>query len=89
MGVWAAMVQAESSKGERLSAAHAVSLYTSRAAYCGFDEDRLGALGEGRSADLTILDSDIRGTHPAILRRVRVAATIVNGSVVYSSDGAA
>jgi predicted amidohydrolase YtcJ len=42
---------------------------------------------EGFLTDLTILDSDTRNIHPAMLRKVGVAATVVNGRVAYSYEG--
>jgi len=47
----------------------------------------LGEIREGFLADLTILDSDIRDIHPAMLRKVGIAATVVNGRVAYSYEG--
>jgi predicted amidohydrolase YtcJ len=44
---------------------------------------------EGEAADLTLLDSDINGMHPAMLRKVGVAASVVDGEVVYSFEGSA
>ena len=87
LGMWAAMVGAEYSPQERLDLHDALRLYTENAASNGFDERNLGEIREGSLADLTILDSDIRSIHPAMLRRVGIAATIVNGRVAYSYEG--
>jgi len=87
LGMWAAMVGADYSPEERLDVHEALRLYTKNAALNGFDEGNLGEIREGFLADLTILDSDIRNIHPAMLRKVGVAATIVNGQVAYSYEG--
>jgi predicted amidohydrolase YtcJ len=63
-----------------------LGLYTSNASSNGFDE--VGSeLAEGADANLTLLDSDVEGMHPAMVRKVRIAATFVNGKLVYSSAG--
>jgi len=89
LGIWAALVRAGYSSEERLTLQEAVQLYTKNASYNGFDDDALGELREGFLADLTILDSDIRNIHPAMLRKVGIATTIVNGERVYSYEGRA
>ena len=81
LGVWAAITRGGSVMEEALGLVQAVSLYTSNAASNGFDER---ALSEGGVADLTLLDSDITGMHPALLRKVGVLATVVGGNVVHS-----
>ena len=88
LGMWAAMVGANYSAEERLDIKEALRLYTINAAFNGFNEGNLGEIREGFLADLTILDSDIRDIHPAMLRKVGVAATVVNGRVAYSYEGA-
>jgi predicted amidohydrolase YtcJ len=87
LGMWAAMVGAGYSPEERLDIHEALRLYTENAASNGFDEGNLGEIREGFLADLTILDSDIRDIHPAMLRKVGVATTVVNGRVAYSYEG--
>lgn len=87
LGIWAAMVRSGYGEEERLSLNEVLALYTSNAAYLSFDEDSLGHIEEGSAADLTILDSDITEMHPAMIRRVNIANTIVNGEVVYSYEG--
>jgi hypothetical protein len=87
VGVWAAMVRGGFAPGESLSLDEALDLYTSNASSNGFDE--LGSLlAEGADANLTLLDSEVEGMHPAMVRKVRIAATFVNGKLAYSSTGA-
>ncbi len=86
VGMWAAMVRAGYGTSEALDIEEAVTLYTANGAMNGFDEKAWGVT-EGARADLTLLDSDISGMHPALLRKVAVAATIVAGNPVYSYLG--
>jgi predicted amidohydrolase YtcJ len=87
LGIWASMVRAGLAPGEALTFNDALNLYTSNAASNGFD-DTGAKLVEGDLADMTLLDSDVDGMHPALFRKVGVAATVVNGSVVSSFGGA-
>lgn len=87
LGIWASMVGAEYAQEERLTLKQAVTLYTANAASNGFDEGISGSIKEGKVADLVLLDSDIQDMHPALLRKVGVAATIADGKVVYSYEG--
>jgi hypothetical protein len=86
LGVWAAMVRGGFAPRESLSLDEALGLYTSNASSNGFDEVGFG-LAEGAEANLTLLDSDVEGMHPAMVRKVRIAATFVNGKLAYSSAG--
>jgi predicted amidohydrolase YtcJ len=87
LGMWAAMVAADYNAEEKLDLSEAVGLYTSNAAANGFDEPDMGEVREGAAADLVLLDSNVEGYHPALLRKVGVAATIVDGKLVYSYEG--
>jgi hypothetical protein len=87
LGMWAAMVRSDYTPDERLTLPEAVSLYTDRAASNGHDESVFGSVREGLRADLVLLDSNIEGMHPALLRKVGIAATLVDGRVVYSYEG--
>lgn len=85
LGMWAAMAGA-GDRSESLNLGEAVRLYTENGASNGFDEP-VSVLKEGGPANLTLLDSDVRGIHPALLRKVSVAATLVGGALAYSSLG--
>ena len=87
LGMWASMTRSGVAPEEALTLAEAVSLYTSNAASNGFDDDD-GALKVGSPANLTLLDSDTDGMHPALLRKVGVLATMVDGALVHSFGGA-
>ncbi len=86
LGMWASMTRGGFSPGEALSLDEALSLYTANAASNGLD-DRPPSVTEGSPADLTLLDSDTEGIHPALLRKVGVLAAIVGGTVVHSFGG--
>ncbi len=87
IGMWASMARAGQAPEQALTMRQALDLYTVNAASNGFDERQSG-LAEGGRADFTILDSDVRGMHPAMFRKVGTAATVVDGRVVYSFEGA-
>ncbi len=89
LGLWAAAGGTGERSEQKIGIDEAVSLYTINSAKNGFDEDQVGTIREGGRADLTLLDSNINGIHPSMIRRVGVAATIVNGRVVYSYEGLA
>lgn len=82
LGMWASMTRGGSTPAESLGLDQALDLYTSNAASNGFDDN--AALKEGSPANLTLLDSNIDGMHPALVRKVGTLATFVNGSVVHS-----
>ncbi len=86
IGMWASMVRGAFAPEERLTQDDALSLYTTNAALNGFDDGAI--IEEGGVASLTVLDSDIEGMHPAMLRKVGVAATVVSGEIAYSFEGA-
>ena len=81
LGLWASMARRGRDMQEALELEEAVSLYTSNARSNGSEE--AGGLREGSRADLTVLDSDVRGMHPALLRKVGVCATIVSGNLAH------
>jgi predicted amidohydrolase YtcJ len=86
LGMWAAMTGGGADSRERLSLEQALSLYTTNGRSNGLDSAE--GLSEGAHADLTLLDSDISGMHPALFRKVGVLATIVDGRAVHSYGAA-
>ena len=62
-----------------MSLADALAGFTSRAAYAGFAEDRLGSLMPGHDADFVIVDRDITTASPADLRETQVLETWIGG----------
>lgn len=83
LGMWAAVAGRASESSELLDLASAVDMYTMKADANGIDKPWVPS--EGSAAELTLLDSDVRGMHPALLRKVSVAATLVGGELAYSS----
>jgi predicted amidohydrolase YtcJ len=81
LGMWAAMTRGGVVPEESITLPQAVTLYTLDAASNGFDG---ASLSEGAPANLTILDSDVTGMHPALLRKVGVLSTVVEGVAVHS-----
>ena len=72
-------------ESQRLSVTEALRAYTSGSAYAGFDEDRLGTIEPGKRADLVVLEGS-PWEHPERIEGIEVAATIVDGDVVYDAD---
>ncbi len=87
LGIWAAMVRGRYAPEEALSLDDGLALYTKNATSNGFDEAWSGSLVEGAEANITLLDSDLRDMHPAMIRKVGVAATIVCGEIAHTSSG--
>lgn len=58
--------------------------FTVGAAYASFEEESLGALANGRLANLTLFDRDLFAATPAELRAARVLLTVVEGEVASS-----
>jgi predicted amidohydrolase YtcJ len=85
IGAWAASVRAGVAPEEALSIDQALVLYTKNAESNGLDET-LG-VREGAPADLTLLDSNVEGMHPALFRKVGVTAVMIHGELVSSSAG--
>ncbi len=81
LGMWASMARGGRDMQEALTLGEAVSLYTTNARSNG--SEQAGGLSEGSPADLTVLDSDVREMHPALLRKVGVCATIVSGNLAH------
>ena len=85
LAMWAAMTRGGDAPGESLDMGQALALYTSNAASNGLDA--VGEVKEGSSANLTLLDSDLTGMHPALFRKLGALATIVDGVAVHSYGG--
>ncbi|HXW95876.1 MAG TPA: amidohydrolase [Nitrososphaerales archaeon] len=82
LGMWAAMTRGGADSNEKLTLEQALSLYTANARTNGLDAAE--SVSEGSIADLTLLDSETSSMHPALLRKVGVLATVVDGMVVHS-----
>jgi len=71
--------------GEAISVEEAISLYTRRAAFASFDENRKGTITVGKVADFAVLGQDPRLVDPETLDQVPVLATISGGRTVYEA----
>lgn len=70
---------------ERVSAAEALAMYTSRAAFVDHREHEQGTLAVGMLADLTIADRDPLEIDPASIPDVRILRTVVGGETVFQA----
>ncbi|WP_416840830.1 amidohydrolase [Haloferax sp. DFSO52] len=68
---------------QSLSVTDALRAYTSGGAYAGFDEDRLGTVEPGTTADLVVLDESPWESES--IRDIDVATTVVDGRVVFEA----
>jgi predicted amidohydrolase YtcJ len=80
LGIWSAMVRGGVAPEEALTFEEAASLYTAGSTSNGFDE---ASLAPGSPATFTLLDSDVAGMHPAMIRKVGAAAVVVGGELAY------
>jgi predicted amidohydrolase YtcJ len=71
---------------QRLRRDEALRAFTARTAWAEFAEARRGCIREGFDADLTVFERDVMAVHADQLPEVRVAATVVQGRVVYAGD---
>jgi predicted amidohydrolase YtcJ len=61
----------------------AIRMFTLNGAYASFEEGIKGSIGEGKLADLTVLDHDPRRVPPEELQTLRADMTVVDGRVVF------
>ena len=59
-------------------------MFTSWAAYGGFDEETRGQIKAGYDADLTILSNDLLDIQADQILETKILATIVNGKIIYN-----
>ena len=72
---------------QRITAAEALALYTTSAAYASDEHDVKGRLAPGYVADFVVLDDDPLTADPMTLGSLGVAATYVGGEQVWSRAG--
>jgi hypothetical protein len=58
-------------------------MYTTDAAYAGFEEDRKGSIEPGKLADLVVIDRDILTIPEDQIKDIKVEMTLIHGKVVY------
>ena len=59
-------------------------MFTTWAAYGGFDEDKRGKIQIGYDADFTILSNDLLDVESDQILETKIMATIVNGKIIYN-----
>ncbi len=72
---------------QRLTVAEAVHAYTMGAAYAAGEAHLKGSIRPGKLADLVVLSHDIFDIEPMEILHARVEMTILDGRIVYQSDG--
>lgn len=70
----------------RLGRAEALDAYTRGSTWFSFEDDRRGALGPGRDADLTVLSADYFAVDQDEIPFITSDLTVVAGRVVHASD---
>lgn len=70
---------------QKISVKEALYGFTLGAAYASFEESIKGSIKEGKLADFTVLNEDIFEIEADKLKEVEVAATIVNGEIMWGS----
>ncbi len=71
---------------EDISIIEAIKAYTFGSAYASFNENRLGSIGKGKLADLTVFDGNLLEIAKSKQRKILsilIYMTIVNGKIVY------
>jgi predicted amidohydrolase YtcJ len=69
---------------EKVNHLNALKMFTSWAAYGGFDEETRGQIKTGYDADLTILSNDLLDIQADQILETKILATIVNGKIIYN-----
>ncbi len=68
---------------QRISVYNALRCYIKSSAYAGKDEDKFGAMEEGKAADFVVLSENPMESND--LRDIDVLMTVVNGKIVYDT----
>jgi predicted amidohydrolase YtcJ len=94
LGIFAAVTRQDASlkpdegwyPAQRVSREEAVRMFTTWAAYGGFEENLKGTIERGKLADLVIFPKDIFTIEETALLSIRPDITIVGGKVVYQQN---
>jgi predicted amidohydrolase YtcJ len=70
---------------DRLPLPEALALFTSTAAWVGFEEKQKGRIMPGMLADLIVLDGDLLAVPVEEVGNCNVTMTIIGGEVVWGS----
>ena len=61
----------------------AIRMFTINGAYASFEEEIKGSIGEGKLADLVVLDRDPRTVPPEDLHTISADLTVIDGRVAF------
>lgn len=70
---------------QKMTREQALRSYTLDAAYGAFQEDNLGSIEVGKTADFTVLSQDLMTVPEDQLLQTKISKTIVNGKIVYEA----
>ena len=68
---------------EAISVKEALRLYTTGAAYAGYEETQKGSIETGKLADLIVIDRDILTIPEDQIKDIKVEMTVIDGRSVY------
>jgi predicted amidohydrolase YtcJ len=71
---------------QKITVEEAARAYTVGSAYAEFAENAKGTITNGKLADLVILTQDIFKIDPALIEKVRVRMTVMDGRVIYEAQ---
>ncbi len=71
---------------ERMSFPDAIAMYTTGAAWAGFEERIKGKIAPGYLADIVLLGGDLLNTPTEAIGSIPIEKTIVAGRIAYSSE---
>ncbi|MCI0472973.1 MAG: amidohydrolase [Ignavibacteria bacterium] len=63
--------------------------YTINNAYASYEENIKGSLAAGKTADITVIDTDLFNADTEEIKNAKVDLTFLNGKIVYERQGAA
>ncbi len=95
-GVYAAMTRKQPWDGapedgfvpsQRISLAQALQAYTYGSAFVENFEHRIGALAEGKLADIVVMDRNLFAATPEEILEAKPAYTFIDGDVVFEAPG--
>ncbi len=72
---------------QKISVVEALKAYTINAAFASFEENIKGTLEVGKLADIVVIDRNLLGINPGLIREAEVLMTIVGGKLVYQKTG--
>lgn len=71
---------------ERVGLEEAIRCFTAEGAYAVFEEDTIGTLEVGKSADLVVLDRNLLEVEPMEIKNTKVRRTYLQGKLVYQAE---